>query len=90
MPPSPLPPRPPPPIGSPHPYIPATAEDRARMLQRLGLSDTAELFADLPEARRDPPIALLPALTESELIALLEERAAQNADPGRPSYLPRA
>ena len=57
------------------------------MLQRLGLADVAELFADLPEAHRDPPIELPPALTEPELIALLEERAAQNAGPGRPSFL---
>ena len=83
-----MPPTPPPrPAGSPHPYIPATADDRARMLQRLGLADTAELFAELPKAYRDPPIDLPPALTEPELIALLEARAAENADPGRPSFL---
>ena len=80
-------PPPQPQIGSPHPYIPATADDRARMLERIGLADIAELFADLPEAYRDPAITLLPALTEPELIALLEARAAQNADPGRPSFL---
>ncbi len=73
--------------GSPHPYIPATAADRARMLERVGVEDLDALFADLPAAYRDPSIDLPAQLTEPELIALLEERAAANADPGRPNFL---
>ena len=73
--------------GSPHPYIPATEADRARMLERVGVADLEALFADLPAALRDPPIDLPPALTEPELIALLEERAAENGAPSRPSFL---
>ncbi|MYI55881.1 MAG: hypothetical protein F4062_02425, partial [Acidimicrobiia bacterium] len=75
------------PGGSPHPYIPATETDRARMLERVGVADLGALFADLPEALLDPAIDLPPALTEPELIALLAERAAENADPSRPDFL---
>ena len=73
--------------GAPHPYIPATEADRARMLARVGVADLEALFADLPAAFRDPPIDLPPALTEPELIALLEERAAANLPPTRPDFL---
>ncbi|MCY3663087.1 MAG: aminomethyl-transferring glycine dehydrogenase subunit GcvPA [bacterium] len=75
------------PGGSPHPYIPATEADRARMLERVGVADLGALFADLPQALLDPAIDLPPALTEPELIALLSERAAENADPSRPDFL---
>ena len=73
--------------GSPHPYIPATEADRARMLERVGVADIGALFADLPAATRDPAIDLPPALTEPDLIALLTERAAANVDPSRPNFL---
>ena len=72
---------------SPHPYIPATEADRARMLERIGVDDLDALFADLPPAFRDPAIDLLPALTEPELIGLLADRAGQNAASSRPSFL---
>ena len=72
--------------GSPHPYIPATEADRARMLARVGVADVEALFDDLPAALRDPAIDLPPALTEPELIALLEQRAASNASPSRPDF----
>ena len=72
--------------GSPHPYIPATAADRARMLARVGVADVEALFDELPGALRDPAIELLPALTEPELIALLEQRAAVNVAPSRPDF----
>ncbi len=73
--------------GSPHPYIPATEADRARMLERVGVADIGALFADLPAALLDPAIDLPPALTEPELIAHLSERAAANAIPSRPNFL---
>ncbi|MCY3925374.1 MAG: aminomethyl-transferring glycine dehydrogenase subunit GcvPA [bacterium] len=75
------------PGGSPHPYIPATEADRARMLERVGVADVGALFADLPADLLDPAIDLPPALTEPELIALLAERAAANVDPARPDFL---
>ena len=73
--------------GSPHPYIPATAIDRARMLERVGAAGIDALFADLPADMVDPAIRLPAALTEPELVALLTERAAVNADPARPDFL---
>ena len=57
------------------------------MLDRVGVESVDALFADLPAAYRDPAIDLPAQLTEPELIALLEERAAINADPGRPNFL---
>ncbi|MCY3647463.1 MAG: aminomethyl-transferring glycine dehydrogenase subunit GcvPA [Chloroflexi bacterium] len=75
------------PGGAPHPYIPATEADRARMLERVGVDDLDALFADLPAAMRDPTIDLPPALTEPELIALLEERAGENAGASQPNFL---
>ena len=70
-----------------HPYIPATEADRARMLERVGVADVDALFADLPADMRDPAIDLPPALTEPELVAMLEERAAANVAPTQPSFL---
>ena len=75
------------PVGSPHPYIPATEADRERMLARVGVESVDALFDDLPAAYRDPAFELPRQLTEPELIALLEERAAMNAAPGRPMFL---
>ena len=64
--------------GAPTPYIPTTAADREAMLARIGVADTAALFADLPAAYRDPPLTLPPALPEAELIAFLRDRADEN------------
>lgn len=76
------------PGGSPHPYIPNTEADRALILGRLGLASADTLFADLPEAYRDPPIELPPALAEPELLRLMRRQAAKNRDGGdRPSFL---
>ena len=74
-------------MASPHPYIPATDADRARMLERIGVDDLDALFADLPASFRDPVFDLPPALTEPELMALLADRAGQNASPSRPNFL---
>ena len=57
------------------------------MLARVGVDSVDALFDDLPAEYRDPAFELPPQLTEPELIALLEERAAVNADPGRPNFL---
>ncbi|MGE0226997.1 MAG: aminomethyl-transferring glycine dehydrogenase subunit GcvPA [Dehalococcoidia bacterium] len=74
--------------GAPHPYVPNTDADRAAILNRLGLTSSEELFADLPEAHRDPAIELPDALTEPELLRHLRLQAAQNRDGGdRPSFL---
>ena len=57
------------------------------MLERIGVDSLDALFKDLPASLRDPTISLPPALSEPELIALLSERAADNAAPSRPSFL---
>ena len=57
------------------------------MLERVGAADVDALFADLPAGMRDPAIELPPALTEPDLVALLEERAAANVAPTRPNFL---
>ncbi|MBX7112002.1 MAG: aminomethyl-transferring glycine dehydrogenase subunit GcvPA [Dehalococcoidia bacterium] len=76
------------PGGSPHPYIPNTASDRALILERLELASAGALFADLPEAYRDPHIELPPALTEPDLLRLVRQQAGKNRDGGdRPSFL---
>ncbi|MDE0170002.1 MAG: aminomethyl-transferring glycine dehydrogenase subunit GcvPA [bacterium] len=74
-------------VTSPHPYIPATGADRERMLERVGVADVEALFADLPADMRNPAIDIPPALTEPDLVALLEERAASNVAPTRPNFL---
>ncbi len=74
--------------GAPHPYIPHTDEDRRIMLARLGLASTAELFDEIPERFRDPPIELPPALAEWDLVEVLRARAAENAAASaRPTFL---
>ena len=74
-------------MSSLHPYIPATESDRSRMLRRIGVADIDALFADLPDALRDPQIELPPALTEPELISLLADRSHDNALVSRPHFL---
>ena len=76
-----------PPGGAPTPYIPNTEADRALMLARIGLPDTAALFAELPEAWRDPHIDVPPALSELELMQLLKRRATENEGARMPSFL---
>ena len=74
--------------GAAHPYIPNTPEDVAIMLARLGLTSTAELFAALPAAHRDPAIELAPALAEPELLRLMRSLAGENRQSlDRPSFL---
>lgn len=74
--------------AAPTPYIPNTDADRATMLARLGLTSTEVLFDELPDAHRDPAIALPPALSELELVEHLRELAGRNwAGGGRPSFL---
>ncbi len=71
----------------PNPYIANTDDDRAVMLERLGLDDLESLFSDLPTSARNPTIAVPPALAEAELVRLLEARAAENRTTEGPSFL---
>jgi glycine dehydrogenase subunit 1 len=64
-------------------FLSLTPDDRAAMLEAIGLTSVDELFADLPDAVRfDRELELEPALTEPELLAHLSELAARNSDVG--------
>lgn len=71
---------------SPHAYIPNTDSDRQAMLDAIGVSTPDELFADIPQDKRNPKLNLPAALSEWELLAQIDEIAAKNAH-GRPSFL---
>jgi glycine dehydrogenase subunit 1 len=51
-----------------HPYIPLTDDDRPDMLSAIGVASTADLFADIPAAYRDPSLALPDPMSELELL----------------------
>jgi glycine cleavage system P protein (glycine dehydrogenase) subunit 1 len=61
-------------------YIPNTDADRAAMLAAIGKATVADLFHDVPEAQRFPPLNLAPALSEMELARYFQEAAEQNKD----------
>jgi glycine dehydrogenase subunit 1 len=60
-------------------YVLNTPEDQRAMLERIGASSIADLFANIPPALRlDRPLDLPPALSEMELTAHLQNLAARN------------
>ena len=61
-------------------YMPNTPADRADMLEVLGLDSVAELFEDIPQEHRDPPLNIPPPTSELELRAELEALAKTNND----------
>ncbi|MBW7917525.1 MAG: aminomethyl-transferring glycine dehydrogenase subunit GcvPA [Trueperaceae bacterium] len=67
-------------------YIPHTAEDVARALAKVGAPSIDSLFADLPEALRDPPIDIPAGMDEAALMAHLRSLAAKNSS-GGPDFL---
>lgn len=65
-------------------YIPHTEADRRAMLDFLGLTDTEELFADIPaDIRMKRPLALQPAMAEATLMRHLRALAVRNLDAER-------
>jgi len=61
-------------------FTPHTAEDRARMLERIGARSAEELFESIPAAiRLDRPLDLPEPVSEFELLARLKEIARRNA-----------
>jgi len=60
------------------PYGPHTGDDRARMLEALGLTSVEPLFADIPAAVRAHGLDLPGPLPELELAQRLETLAARN------------
>ncbi|NLA90293.1 MAG: glycine dehydrogenase, partial [Synergistaceae bacterium] len=60
-------------------YIPATAEDRRRMLEYLGVGSIDDLFSGIPEkVRQKSPPNLPKALTEVEMIRDLKQLSGSN------------
>jgi len=60
-------------------YLSLTDADREQMLAAIGVDSVDELFADIPAGvRLDRELELEPALSEPELVAHLEQLAAQN------------
>ena len=60
------------------PYGPHAADDRARMLDAIGVSSVDELFDDIPQALRATALRLDPPEPELELTARLSDLAARN------------
>jgi len=60
-------------------YTPHTADDRRKMLERIGVSGVDELFAGIPDdIRLRRPLTLPDPASEQEALALLGARAAAN------------
>jgi len=65
-------------------YIPHTESDRQEMLDFLGLTDTNQLFSDIPaDIRMNLPLQLRPAMAELTLERHLRDLAAENLDSGQ-------
>ncbi|TML17642.1 MAG: aminomethyl-transferring glycine dehydrogenase subunit GcvPA [Actinobacteria bacterium] len=65
-------------------FLSLTERDREEMLATIGVSSIDELFRDIPPGVRfDGELELEPALSESEIVAHLEQLAARNVDTGR-------
>jgi glycine dehydrogenase subunit 1 len=59
-------------------YIPNTPEEQAEMLATLGLTSIEELFLDIPDGFRNPPLDLPPPLSELEIQRELAQLASRN------------
>lgn len=62
-------------------YLPHTVEDRAEMLAAIGVKDSMDLYADVPDSiRLQRPLALGEPLSESEVAGYFQKLAAANAN----------
>jgi glycine dehydrogenase subunit 1 len=69
-------------------YIPNSPDERAEMLQAVGLERAEELFGSIPaDLLLRAPLNTPAALSEIELLAGFEETARSNAAARRPSFL---
>ncbi|HDP95398.1 MAG TPA: aminomethyl-transferring glycine dehydrogenase subunit GcvPA [Candidatus Aminicenantes bacterium] len=67
-------------------FLPLTDADRESMHNCLGIKDSAQLFADIPDKFRFPPLNEIPeALSENRLLERFRELAAANR---HDEYLP--
>jgi glycine dehydrogenase subunit 1 len=61
------------------PYIPHTQEDTTQMLQQLALSQTQELFSEIPPRLRDPSLLnLVTGESEMQVLRQMRQRADQD------------
>jgi glycine dehydrogenase subunit 1 len=64
-----------------HHYLPNTPADRQAMLKTIGVQSVEELFADLPaDIRLKQPLELPPAVSELEILRMMQERAGRNSN----------
>lgn len=61
-------------------YIPNTDREREEMLKVIGVERVEDLFHDVPEPYRFPPLNLPEPLSEAEILAELREMAEMNVD----------
>lgn len=67
-------------------YIPNSAEERAKMLDEMGVKSVEEFFASIPaHLRLNEPLKIPAAYSEPDLIKFFKNLAARNADPNRTS-----
>jgi glycine dehydrogenase subunit 1 len=66
-----------------NPYISITAAEQRAMLLRIGAGSVADLFADIPEAHRNPELRLPHPLSEQEILSELGAIAAENRATGQ-------
>lgn len=59
-------------------YFPITSQDRAEMLEAIGIEHEGQLFGAVPETLRNPKINLPPALSELEAQIWFRELASKN------------
>ena len=69
-------------------YTPHTAEERRQMLEAIGVTEVEDLFADVPEQYRFPPLKLPAPLSEMEVTGELRKLAETNLNANRtPTFL---
>lgn len=69
-------------------YIPNSPEERAEMLEFVGLSNADELFRSIPaDIQLGRKLNVTDPLAESEVIAAMEGMAAKNTATTKPSFL---
>jgi len=69
-------------------YIPNSPDERAEMLESIGLSNSSELFRSIPaDVQLGRKLKITDPLSEPEVIAALEEMAAKNTAATKSSFL---
>ena len=69
-------------------YIPNSPDERAEMLESIGLSNSSELFRSIPEdVQLGRKLEITDPLSEPEVISALEEMAERNTAARKPSFL---